>query len=350
VYATLKERIQVDDIDTHVLDVMNPPGMFANGKRLREYSVKDILPLSGKMIPEFDRRQSIRDMFKRKPTLPTAKSVDPFVAEESPANTIIHSEAQSRPAAKPAADSNHFSAICSESLPSPSENPALTPGSGIANTTNLKRATSDASTNRCLKRGKSESISSKPSAVSQGKGQQSLKGFFKPKAIGVFPQAGIPRSNGAVTSESAPLQETGRNILDGAKIAEEASHDLDVAASTDFDRDEQFDSTASNKSPSPSFSPACVRGGNQQRHGDDVHDPIESKESWSKLFTKPAAPRCEGHGEPCISLLTKKSGINCGRSFWMCPRPLGPSGAKEKGTQWRCQTFIWCSDWSAKDS
>ena len=81
-----------------------------------------------------------------------------------------------------------------------------------------------------------------------------------------------------------------------------------------------------------------------------VHDPIESKDSWSKLFNKPAAPRCDGHSEPCISLMTKKSGINCGRSFWMCPRPLGPSGTKEKGTQWRCQTFIWCSDWNSNSS
>lgn len=80
---------------------------------------------------------------------------------------------------------------------------------------------------------------------------------------------------------------------------------------------------------------------------DGVHDPVESKESWSKLFTKPAAPRCEGHDEPCISLLTKKSGINCGRSFWICPRPLGPTGSKEKNTQWRCHTFIWCSDWNS---
>lgn len=78
-----------------------------------------------------------------------------------------------------------------------------------------------------------------------------------------------------------------------------------------------------------------------------INDPVESKESWSKLFAKPVAPRCEGHDEPCINLLTKKPGINLGRSFWMCSRPLGPSGAKERNTQWRCQTFIWSSDWKS---
>jgi AP endonuclease-2 len=80
---------------------------------------------------------------------------------------------------------------------------------------------------------------------------------------------------------------------------------------------------------------------------DTVVDPIVSKEDWSKLFTKKSAPLCDGHQEPCISLTTKKPGMNCGRSFWICPRPLGPSGEKEQGTQWRCPTFIWASDWKS---
>src|SRR5205814_977850 len=79
----------------------------------------------------------------------------------------------------------------------------------------------------------------------------------------------------------------------------------------------------------------------------DFVDPILPKESWSKLFSKRVVPRCE-HNEPCISFSTKKPGINCGRSFYMCPRPLGPSGQKEKNTPWRCGTFIWSSDWAGE--
>lgn len=96
-------------------------------------------------------------------------------------------------------------------------------------------------------------------------------------------------------------------------------------------------------------------------------DPFETRESWSKLLGKRTAPKCEGHGEPCISLITKKPGINCGRwslssspsglrclllmlltgrSFYICPRPRGPSGEKEIGTPFRCKTFIWSSDWN----
>jgi AP endonuclease-2 len=67
------------------------------------------------------------------------------------------------------------------------------------------------------------------------------------------------------------------------------------------------------------------------------------------LFARPIAPKCE-HDEPCKTMLTRKPGVNCGRSFWMCNRPLGPSGKQEKGTQWRCNTFIWASDWDTHAS
>lgn len=72
----------------------------------------------------------------------------------------------------------------------------------------------------------------------------------------------------------------------------------------------------------------------------------ETRQSWSKVFTKKGPPLCEGHDEPCICLTTKKPGINCGRQFWICARPIGPSGEKEEGTEWRCSTFIWSSNWN----
>ena len=34
---------------------------------------------------------------------------------------------------------------------------------------------------------------------------------------------------------------------------------------------------------------------------------------------------------------------------YKCHRPIGPSGQKESGTQWRCGTFIWASDWKSGD-
>lgn len=42
-----------------------------------------------------------------------------------------------------------------------------------------------------------------------------------------------------------------------------------------------------------------------------MFDPIEAKESWSKLLGGRTLPRCE-HEEVCIRLVTKKPGVNCG--------------------------------------
>jgi len=123
----------------------------------------------------------------------------------------------------------------------------------------------------------------------------------------------------------------------------------------------------SNPAPSPSMAPAASQppdttadipitstgtssaqpSPGRLRTDDSVVDPIVSKEDWTKLFTKKAVPRCESHQEPCISLTTKKPGMNRGRAFWICPRPLGPRGEKENGSQWRCPTFIWASDWNS---
>lgn len=70
-----------------------------------------------------------------------------------------------------------------------------------------------------------------------------------------------------------------------------------------------------------------------------------AKASWSRLgLGQRQAPMCE-HGEPCKTFVTKKPGVNSGRSFYMCARPPGPLGKREKGTAWQCTTFVWCRGW-----
>ncbi|CAK7269913.1 Class II abasic (AP) endonuclease [Sporothrix epigloea] len=70
-----------------------------------------------------------------------------------------------------------------------------------------------------------------------------------------------------------------------------------------------------------------------------------AKASWSLVgLGQRQAPLCE-HGELCKTFVTKKAGVNSGRSFFMCARPPGPLGKREKGTTWQCTTFVWCRDW-----
>jgi AP endonuclease 2 len=55
-------------------------------------------------------------------------------------------------------------------------------------------------------------------------------------------------------------------------------------------------------------------------------DAVKSNASkqWTSIFTPKNAPLCDTHGLPCIELVTKKSGPNLGRKFWICSKPVGP--------------------------
>lgn len=70
-------------------------------------------------------------------------------------------------------------------------------------------------------------------------------------------------------------------------------------------------------------------------------DNFAARDKWNTLFTKEQV-LCE-HGEPCLKLQSKVKGANQKRWFLMCSRPLGPNGQKTGG-EWRCKTFLWCSD------
>ena len=325
----------IDEKEIDLLDVMNPPGMFILGERQREHSTKDILPSSGKLIPEFDGRRSIRDMFTRKPFPSQSQTSEASDVEKSVDEPLTMSK---------------MSNLAEESFRTQSRPPtnssSINTGTvNIKSPGSSKRSIGESPTNRTLKRAKSGSTPSTPSIS-----QQSLKGFFKPKvafegaqSIDVQTDPLQPRSEkGSLDQINHSLVE----ITEEGLTPETHLHRTPTTSPLNGNSDPHIGQFGSAKSQSPSTSPkGAPRRATQDQ--EDVHDPIETKESWSKLFAKPAAPRCEGHNEPCISLLTKKSGMNCGRSFWMCPRPLGPSGAKEKNTQWRCQTFIWCSDWNS---
>lgn len=318
--------------------------MFVEGQRQREYSAKDILPLSGRLIPEFDGRRNIRDMFTRKPSTPASPGIMPpipVVETAAICTTAITPEVlESRPDLKARLLANK-----------------KTPTSSAVNstdTTSKKRSGTDPSTSRSLKRIKSGSSATAPTAT--GKGQQSLKGFFKPKAtIGNrYAPTGLQMDNDSTLADEK--QAFSISTLQTAAELQRASisgpDDKPNNPRTSF---QTINHAATTPLSKPGISPAAKVGPSTPEltcaeSQSQVHDPVASAESWSKLFTKPVAPRCEGHDEPCNTLLTKKSGMNCGRSFWMCPRPLGPSGAKEKNTQWRCQTFIWCSDWNPASS
>jgi AP endonuclease-2 len=317
VYAVMKEKVSMrgmlQSVVTQVesqeevclLDLMNPPGMFRGGVRQRDCnSSKDIPPLSGKLLPEFTKRRNIRDMFNKKPVLQTPPSTSTPTQIGAPMDNdeksgISPFTANNIPDKFPKPSTETFSAEHTSA-----KNGHVVPTSSPSKPSGKRRASST-SPIKSVKRNKSSLSTATNSTPSLAKGQQSLKGFFQKRGEVLEPNVGGD--------------------------AVEMVPSVTTAFSANFSQ--------SSTTPSPSLP------------GLEQSDPLASqeasKESWTKLFSKRPSPRCEGHAEPCIILTTKKPGVNCGRQFWMCSRPIGPSGQKESGTQWRCATFIWASDWKS---
>jgi len=288
VYAVLKDSVVHEGRETHVLDLLNPAGTFENGVRKLEWTSKNLLPMSGKLIQEFDKRRSIKDMFTRQPSLPKSKSA---TQENGESSEILPLSPPSRATIN--AVSNSFSP--QEEVVTLSQTTSNTSSmSSNAKTLNGKRSASTVS-GPTPKRSKALA---QPSTTRTIKGQQSLKGFFAAKP------SVVEKSETAISEEKAP---------------------------------------SSPDTSSPNLAPLASPAKSEVSLPDGAAS-FAAKKTWGKLFAKPVSPKCE-HQEPCKTMVTRKPGVNCGRSFWMCNRPLGPSGKQERGTQWRCNTFIWASDW-----
>ncbi|KAI6780590.1 DNA-like protein [Emericellopsis cladophorae] len=323
VYAVVADTVARTSRNIPLLDIVNPPGMFENGQRQREWGQKDLLPLSAKLIPEFDRRQSIRDMFTKKAsnglnnstqTPTTQATTAPHTSPEDSVDSDFSRVSSNELAVE--------SSIAKKNGPSGHAISAAINRSPIQTTAQKRSADSPGTADATTKSKRSKLITDNAAKNKVAPGQRTLQGFFKPKPTSTKKEedaASVTNSTVPTSPAQAALASTADTTnRSPAKTAEDA--------------------------PPPRSELATPVEWHEK-----VFDPIESKESWSKLLGKRVVPRCE-HDEPCISLLTKKSGVNCGRSFYICPRPLGPSGEKEKGSEWRCGTFIWSSDWNGSSS
>ncbi|ROT41699.1 DNase I-like protein [Sodiomyces alkalinus F11] len=340
VYATLGDVVNVGGGEAHLLDLMNPQGMFREGTRLREWSQKDLLPLSAKLIPEFDRRRSIRDMFMKKPST-TSTPTTPKPSDSADDSTDFETKPlqENKGVALETLDVQTQETV----LPAmPEELPTTNSSLSSQSTTTTTRPEAKSSSKRpaeppsqpkrTFKRTKTNESEASTKGSGGGFAQSTLKGFFKPKQTNVVP------CTATAPSETSAFE----SLLTVTNTSPTGSRDSQADAT---DAPEASTHTISGSSSKQETSSSTQLSNYAIESAEKVFDPIQAKESWSRLqLGKRMPPKCE-HGEPCISLVTKKPGVNCGRSFYICPRPLGPSGEKEKGTQWRCGTFIWSSDW-----
>lgn len=87
-----------------------------------------------------------------------------------------------------------------------------------------------------------------------------------------------------------------------------------------------------------------------------------AKLAWDRFLRAPDPPKCH-HNESCKSFNVNKPGVNQGRKFWLCSRPVGEgymdnkkikgggSGGESQGNcvnEFRCNFFMWHSVWVSK--
>ncbi|KAK4102747.1 DNase I-like protein [Parathielavia hyrcaniae] len=327
VYATIADTVSLNGAKVHIEDIMNPAGMFKGGQRQREWTPKDLLPTSAKLIPEFDRRRNIRDMFFKKPA-PSNSKPSPTTSQETITATDstlceVNSKVRKASVVPLSSSSAQMTVLMTDIDTSLSTDASIPPQKP-----HPPKRQAEASTppSRPQKKGKVALKRETSAKSTPGLSQRSLKGFFKPKT---------PTPDIDLIGEADGNTDT---IADPNKhLAEPGSkHGHQPNKPTGEPFKENHIAATAEESPKPESSST-----------ETVFDPIQAKESWSKLLGKRVVPRCE-HGEDCQMLVTKKAGVNCGRSFFMCARPLGPSGDKEQGTEFRCRTFIWSSDWNGR--
>ncbi|KFY07278.1 hypothetical protein V492_07289 [Pseudogymnoascus sp. VKM F-4246] len=337
VYAVISDKVQLDGREADIKDLMNTVGMFRDGFRQRDWTVKDLLPTSAKLLPEFDRRRNIRDMFMKIPPLTKEESftsLGEVGSETRPESSTGDScEAAERGLKDPfgtapqpcvAKQQERTTSNCNTGKV---VNPIISKG---------KRPAESLPFRRDQKRTKLASARASTSKNPQRMAQSTLQGFFTPKTRS-------PGGQPDVNADTSPSNPTNSNHFPSQFPGQELALGPGQEAQEDL---ASHNATEGHNTPNDAkylTTPANID------KGEDIIDPIATKESWSKILGGRMAPRCE-HNEPCRMLSTKKPGVNCGRSFYICARPLGPSGDKERGTQWRCGTFVWSSEWIADPS
>ncbi len=295
VYATIGDTVSVEGTTTHIEDLMNPRGTFKEGKRLREWSTKDLLPTSAKLIPEFNGRQSIRDMFFKKSAPPKtepqiSKTESQSSAPGSVENTAENGSSITTQGSESTATQHNRSGPNSTPIPSNKSSPQKLAAP-------KRQAEPTTSTNRPQKKNKATLTKEESTKTGAGFAQSSLRGFFKPKT----PAPGNNKDK--ETSEDDSIPPTAPPSADSTNDRSPRSKTGTRPSHVEDDIEDW---------------PADDSKADKPSKTDRVFDPIESKESWSKLLGKRTLPKCE-HGEDCQILVTKKAGINCGRFHPACP-------------------------------
>ncbi|ETI26859.1 exodeoxyribonuclease III [Cladophialophora carrionii CBS 160.54] len=392
VYADLKDTVVVDGIERHILDLVNPPGMFVRGIRQEARRAEHALPLSGRLLGEFRNRQSIKDMLTRQPVPPKVESslqvlaprttgelpppafhkqtMAPRYPQQSPTPDIDSILRQLPPYSprdriprpvdgEPGAAQDDLQLVQTDMPSAPSHDDAWCSGSSCG-----KRPGTTVGESRPAKRrlGLGQTIlKDLGRATSKGPGQKPSKGLRRTSSTKLKDQQTLPDffSRASLPSEpeakvkTGPRREDDQGLL-SLPLAQRSERDDVMTVATAVDA--QAGPTLPQQSATTRIWISNLLN-NEDGHVEGKTEvapkppakptAAETKDSWRKLLAPPVAPLCD-HNEPCKKDTVKKPHLNAGRMFWVCARPVGPSGKNESGTVWSCKTFFWHSDWETQ--
>ncbi|KAJ6786448.1 hypothetical protein PWT90_03333 [Aphanocladium album] len=257
VYATMGDTVTKNDEEIALAELMNPVDMFRDGQRVRNWEQRDALLLSAKLIPEFDRRQNIRDMFTRKASQTSSQAEQNAIlprhleSKSMGANTAASLGAMATRAGS--APGTIYSESKTATAPTDSTGARL-----IERGSQIKRNPEGGSAEAAVPAAK-RSKSSSDAKAKVANGQRTLQGFFKPKVI-------APASKSAA-SPATPVPAGRSQVPERAQTPPPANGvTWQSLAASPTTSTPQITSTVKVISPGRMF------------------DPIEAKESWSKLL------------------------------------------------------------------
>lgn len=378
VYAVLKPIVSTQispagkSTEMHLLDILNPQGMFINGIEqpfFRESKTYQVPGLSGRLMPEFTARRSIKDMFSRRmvSSTPTGRAEVGMGGSQTPVydstvsvkQTVNTAAGESPPSSTSTPTNSRSVAGFGTGGPNNCEDGLNSQNSAKRNASSVGVAVSS------IEKRRKASVTVPKSTTGQHK-QSRLLSFFKPQDDGSQKEQIIAAKT---NSEISPPTTKIEKQVEGNE-AQGGGDDGGVSAiGIGIDGPCTHSPAEHTRVVDKLYRADARTCANEDNDSGVVHDPIKAKEKWNKLFTKKQPPRCEGHGEPAKWLVTKKKGGNCGRGFWVCARPVGPEGEQKSldtamgvaagevtrsdggrsgelvsCPEWRCNFFKWGSD------
>lgn len=213
------------------------------------------------------------------------------------------------------------------------------------------------------KKGKSPEVEMEKCVPEKKKGQQSLSSFFLPPPSFVGDSSSSKKRKKSSTPATTPSSvssptETKRKKAKVTPEPQPRSHSSprpSPSSASSFNKhqcpdDDDMIIVDDASPPSSAAASSALRDQDLESATQAAAAEVNAQAAsvWSNVFAPKAVPLCEGHKEPTKMWTVNKPGINKGRKFYLCARPVGPGYDKGQAKinvnpEFRCDHFEWAT-------